>query len=128
MKQLDVQILHQSYLLTCPEGHEERLMEAVARVNDTMARIRDAGKVRSRERVAVLAALNMAFDIVTAERAPAPFQAPTQAPAEDIDLEAAADADAAWAQAMIQQQAEAQRIAALLQRLDQALEADAQLL
>src|SRR5690606_28320406 len=36
MKQLDVQILHQSYLLTCPEGHEERLLEAVARVNDTM--------------------------------------------------------------------------------------------
>ena len=67
MKQLDVQILHQSYLLSCPEGHEERLLEAVARVNDTMGRIRDAGKVRSRERVAVLAALNMAFDIVTAE-------------------------------------------------------------
>lgn len=123
MKQLDVQILHQSYLLTCPEGHEERLMEAVARVNDTMARIRDAGKVRSRERVAVLAALNMAFDIVTAERAPA---AQPEAPATDAEIEASADA--AWAQAMIAQQADAQRIAALLQRLDQALATDAQLL
>ena len=125
MKQLDVQILHQSYLLTCPEGHEERLLEAVARVNDTMARIRDAGKVRSRERVAVLAALNMAFDIVTAERAPA--QAPTDIEAPDSP-EMDADAEAAWAQAMIQQQADAQRIVALLERLDQALEADAQLL
>ncbi|MCT9811674.1 cell division protein ZapA [Acidovorax sp. Be4] len=125
MKQLDVQILHQSYLLTCPEGHEERLLEAVARVNDTMARIRDAGKVRSRERVAVLAALNMAFDIVTAERqTPAP-EAEMQT---DADVETNADADAAWAQAMIQQQADAQRIAALLERLDQALVADAQLL
>lgn len=121
MKQLDVQILHQSYLLTCPEGHEERLLEAVARVNDTMARIRDAGKVRSRERVAVLAALNMAFDIVTAER---------QTPAPEAEMQADADieTDAAWAQAMIQQQADAQRIAALLERLDQALVADAQLL
>jgi cell division protein ZapA len=123
MKQLDVQILHQSYLLTCPEGHEERLLEAVARVNDTMARIRDAGKVRSRERVAVLAALNMAFDIVTAER---------QTPAPEAEMQTDADvetnADAAWAQAMIQQQADAQRIAALLERLDQALVADAQLL
>jgi cell division protein ZapA len=122
MKQLDVQILHQSYLLTCPEGHEERLLEAVARVNDTMGRIRDAGKVRSRERVAVLAALNMAFDIVTAERMPA--AEPAQPPAEDQDPVA----DDAWAQAMIQQQADAQRIVALLERLDQALETDAQLL
>lgn len=123
MKQLDVQILHQSYLLTCPEGHEERLLEAVSRVNDTMARIRDAGKVRSRERVAVLAALNMAFDIVTAERAPA--AEPVEQPAEVEEDPAAADA---WTQAMIQQQADAQRIVALLERLDQALEADAQLL
>lgn len=126
MKQLDVQILHQSYLLTCPEGHEERLLEAVARVNDTMARIRDAGKVRSRERVAVLAALNMAFDIVTAERAPAQAPADIEAPVDNPEMDA--DAEAAWAQAMIQQQADAQRIAALLERLDQALVADAQLL
>lgn len=126
MKQLDVQILHQSYLLSCPEGHEERLLEAVARVNDTMGRIRDAGKVRSRERVAVLAALNMAFDIVTIERTPAPVVAEAAAPAEVAESNAA---DEAWAQAaMIQQQADAQRIVALLERLDQALEADAQLL
>jgi len=125
MKQLDVQILHQSYLLSCPEGHEERLLEAVARVNDTMGRIRDAGKVRSRERVAVLAALNMAFDIVTAERMPAP--APVVA--EPAEPAATSAEDEAWAQAaMIQQQADAQRIVALLERLDQALEADAQLL
>lgn len=123
MNQLDVQILHQSYLLSCPEGHEERLLEAVARVNDTMTRIRDAGKVRSRERVAVLAALNMAFDIVTAERAQAQAVAQPTAPSPED-----AEADAAWAEAMIQQQADAQRIADLLQRLDQALETDAQLL
>ncbi len=123
MKQLDVQILHQNYLLSCPEGHEERLLEAVSRVNDTMGRIRDAGKVRSRERVAVLAALNMAFDIVTLERMPAPA-----APEPEPVAEASAE-DEAWAQAaMIQQQADAQRIVALLERLDQALEADAQLL
>lgn len=123
MKQLDVQILHQNYLLSCPEGHEERLLEAVDRVNDTMGRIRDAGKVRSRERVAVLAALNMAFDIVTLERISAPAAAEPE-PVPETSAE-----DEAWAQAaMIQQQADAQRIVALLERLDQALEADAQLL
>ena len=32
MKQIEVQILQQSYLLSCPEGHESRLLEAVERV------------------------------------------------------------------------------------------------
>ena len=59
MKQIEVQILQQSYLLSCPEGHESRLLEAVERVDTAMTRIRDAGKVRSRERIAVLAALNL---------------------------------------------------------------------
>src|SRR5256885_9850591 len=60
MKQIEVQILQQSYVLTCPDGQEERLLEAVRRVDTAMTRIRDSGKVRSRERVAVLSALNMA--------------------------------------------------------------------
>ena len=62
MKQIDVQIMQQSYVLTCPDGQEERVQEAARRVDDAMTRIRDSGKVRSRDRVAVLAALNMAFD------------------------------------------------------------------
>ena len=66
MKQIEVQILQQSYLLTCPEGHESRLLDAVERVDTAMTRIRDAGKVRARERIAVLSALNLAFELVSA--------------------------------------------------------------
>jgi len=69
MKQIEVQILQQSYLLTCPEGHESRLLDAVERVDTAMIRIRDAGKVRARERIAVLAALNLAFEIADREAA-----------------------------------------------------------
>jgi cell division protein ZapB len=57
MKQLEVQILGQGYLLGCPEGGESRLLEAVERVDTAMCRIRDAGKIRARDRIAVLAAL-----------------------------------------------------------------------
>ena len=64
MKQIDVQIMQQSYVLTCPDGQEERVLEAVRRVDEAMTSIRDSGKVRARERVAVLAALNMAFDVL----------------------------------------------------------------
>ncbi|MCS4509915.1 cell division protein ZapA [Xylophilus ampelinus] len=70
MKQLEVQIMDQSYLLGCPEGGEARLRAAVERVDATMQRIREAGKVRARDRIAVLAALNLAFDVI--DRAPEP--------------------------------------------------------
>lgn len=63
MKQLEVQIMGQSYLLGCPEGGDSRLLEAVERVDTAMCKIRDAGKVRARDRIAVLAALNLAFDV-----------------------------------------------------------------
>ena len=67
MKQIEVQIMGQSYLLGCPEGGEQRLLEAVERVDTAMCRIRDAGKVKARDRIAVLAALNLAFDIADRE-------------------------------------------------------------
>ena len=72
MKQVEVTILGQSYLLGCPDGGESSLLEAVADVDREMSAIRDGGKVKARERIAVLAALNLAFAL--AER-PAPTAA-----------------------------------------------------
>ena len=72
MKQVEVQIMGQSYLLACPEGGEQRLLEAVEKVDTAMCRIRDAGKIKARDRIAVLAALNLAFDM--ADKVPAPIQ------------------------------------------------------
>ena len=63
MKQLEVQIMGQPFVLGCPEGQEERLTAAVRRVDEEMSLIRDAGKVRSRERIAVLAAVNLVFSL-----------------------------------------------------------------
>jgi len=66
MKQIEVSIMGQSYLLGCPEGGEDRLREAVTRVDREMCAIRDAGKLKARERIAVLSALNLAFELVSA--------------------------------------------------------------
>ncbi|NPC57557.1 cell division protein ZapA [Caenimonas soli] len=63
MKQVEVQIMGQSYLLGCPDGGQQRLLEAVEKVDTAMCKIRDAGKVKARDRIAVLAALNLAFDV-----------------------------------------------------------------
>jgi len=61
MKQMEVTILGQSYLLGCPDGGEMALLEAVGNVDREMSAIRDGGKVKARERIAVLAALNLAY-------------------------------------------------------------------
>ena len=86
MKQLEVTIMGQSYILGCPEGGEAALMEAVGQVDREMSAIRDAGKVKARERIAVPAALNLAYAL--AQR-PAP-RASTADASPNVDLDALA--------------------------------------
>jgi len=105
-KQIEVQIMGQSYLLGCPEGGEAKLQAAVGKVDAAMCKIRDAGKIKARDRIAVLAALNLAFDQGETPSSPAP--AMTASPggeAPDLD-----------------------RLVQLLSRLDQTLKQDGQLL
>ena len=119
MKQLEVQIMGQSYLLGCPEGGEERLIHAVERVDSAMCKIRDAGKVRARDRIAVLAALNLAFDLgdkTTAEPT-APTQTTPAAPASRANPAQNTPAEAV-----------SPALAALIHRLDDALSEDGRLL
>ena len=111
MKQVEVTILGQSYLLGCPDGGEKALLEAVAAVDREMSAIRDGGKVKARERIAVLAALNLAFAL--AERAE-PAAAPARAAARDESAREAIPSTVDVAQ--------------LIKRIDMALGADGQLL
>ncbi len=69
MKQLEVQIMGQSYLLGCPERRRGAVCSRPwNRVDVAMCGIRDAGKIKARDRIAVLAALNLAFDLGRAAR------------------------------------------------------------
>ena len=85
MKQIEVTIMGQSYILGCPEGGETALLEAVDAVDREMCAIRDNGKVKARERIAVLAALNLAFAL--AQRPAAP-RGGAAAAAGDVDVDA----------------------------------------
>jgi cell division protein ZapA len=120
MKQVEVTILGQSYLLACPEGGETLLQTAVASVDREMSGIRDAGKVKARERIAVLAALNLAYRLAEAPRAAA---APA-APAETGD----AASHGEHAEASAARRAAAAQVEVLISRLDTALNDDGQLL
>jgi cell division protein ZapA len=107
-KQLEVQIMGQSYLLAAPAGGEQRLLEAVERVDSAMCKIRDGGKVKARDRIAVLAALNLAFD-----SAPNDDSAPKSDTAPSITALGPSDQD---------------RIAQMVRKLDAALSRDGNLL
>ena len=120
MKQLEVQIMGQSYLLGCPEGGQGRLLDAVERVDTAMCKIRDAGKVKARDRIAVLAALNLAFDV--AERSVAVATPALPAARKGAAATATATATAANGEATDP------LLSALLARLDGALADDGQLL
>jgi len=98
MKQLEVSILGQVYMLGCPEGGEKLLAAAVAAVDHEMTSIRNSGKVKARERIAVLAALNLAYQLAergsaAPARAPYPVQPRATGQRED-ETHTAADVDA----------------------------------
>ncbi len=99
---IEVSIMGQSYVLACAENEQDALRQAVVEVDREMCSIRDLGRIRARERIAVLAALNLAHAKLTAQ--------------------AAGGASAALPQDL------ATRLQRLQQRLDGALEADPQLL
>ncbi len=91
MKQMEVTILGQSYILSCPEGGEASLLSAVALVDNEMSAIRDAGRVKARERMAVLAALNLAYQLADRPSAPPPQKSSTPAvprnAADDVQID-----------------------------------------
>ncbi|MDB5850943.1 MAG: cell division protein ZapA [Rhodoferax sp.] len=125
MNQLEVQIMGQSYRLGCPENGEARLQAAVQKVDAAMCAIRDAGKVKARDRIAVLAALNLAFDLSDDKAetvAAAPPLPVTSAPAHAAPSTPAAPATPAFAE-----HGDAQ-LSSLLARLDDALSDDGRLI
>lgn len=64
-KLIDVTIAGQSYRLTVAEKDETALMQAVKVVDAEMSRIRPATQTKNQERIAVMAAIRFAGDLLT---------------------------------------------------------------
>ncbi len=62
---LDITILDREFRVACPEDQRSELLDAVAYLDKKMREIRDSGKVTSVERIAVMAALNIAHELLT---------------------------------------------------------------
>ena len=64
-KTVEVNLLGRTYRVACNEGEREALMQAVSYLDAKMNEIRKAGKVVGAERIAVMAALNVAHELLS---------------------------------------------------------------
>jgi cell division protein ZapA len=62
---VEVSLLGRTYRVACEEGERESLLQAVAYLDAKMNEIRKAGKVVGAERIAVMAALNVAHELLS---------------------------------------------------------------
>jgi cell division protein ZapA len=65
METLNVTILDRELRVSCPEEEKAELLDAVTYLDKRMREIRDAGKITSVERIAIMAALNIAHELLT---------------------------------------------------------------
>ncbi|PSB92226.1 cell division protein ZapA [Candidatus Pandoraea novymonadis] len=68
IKQLEVEILTQSYKLACLPEHEADLRLAVSRLDAEMRKVRESTAVRGMDRIAVIAALSLTSELLTLEK------------------------------------------------------------
>jgi len=64
-KTVEVSLLGRTYRVACEDDERESLMQAVAYLETKMNEIRKAGKVTGSERIAVMAALNVAHELLS---------------------------------------------------------------
>jgi len=69
MERIDVSILGRDYSLACPPDQKDALIAAVRHVDQRMQTVKGSGKITSNERIAVMAAIQIAAELL-ATRAP----------------------------------------------------------
>ena len=64
-KTIEVNLLGRSYRVACSDSEREGLLQAVAYLEGKMGEIKKAGKVAGTERIAMMAALNIAHELLS---------------------------------------------------------------
>lgn len=62
---IDVTIMGREFRVACPDEERQGLLDAVAYLDRKMREIKDAGKVVGVDRIAIMAALNIAHELLT---------------------------------------------------------------
>ena len=62
---LTVSLLGREFRVACPEGEEKQLLASADYLNRKLKEVRDTGKVTGNERIAIMAALNIAHELMS---------------------------------------------------------------
>lgn len=65
IKPVSVNILGKEYRIACQPGEENDVLASARHLDERMREIRSSGKVLGTERIAVMAALNLAYDVIS---------------------------------------------------------------
>ena len=60
-----ISLLGREFRVACPENEQKQLMASVDYLNRRMKEVRDTGKVVGNERIAIMAALNIAHELMS---------------------------------------------------------------
>jgi cell division protein ZapA len=72
--QVTVRILEKEYFISCPQDERAALLDSAEYLNKKMREVRDTGKVVGADRIAVIAALNMANELLRLRKQDAEIQ------------------------------------------------------
>jgi len=64
-KGLQINVMGREFRVACPDNEQKGLLDAVDYLNKKMNEIRDAGKIVGLERIAIMAALNIAHELLS---------------------------------------------------------------
>ena len=62
---LTISLLGREFRVACPEGEESKILAAADYLNRKLKEVRDTGKVVGNERIAIMAALNIAHEAMS---------------------------------------------------------------
>ena len=65
LKSISVKLLGKEYKINCPKGQESNLLDAALYLDQKMSDIRYNGRIYGLERIAIMAALNLANELLT---------------------------------------------------------------
>ena len=80
-----ITILDKEFLINCPEESKDELLLSAKLLDQRMRQVRQSGKVHGMERIAIMTALNLSYELLGMQRANEQADRQARALAERVD-------------------------------------------
>ncbi|MFP8967617.1 cell division protein ZapA [Pokkaliibacter sp. CJK22405] len=80
-----ITILDKEFLINCPDENKDELLQSARLLDQRMRQVRQTGKVYGLERIAVMTALNLSYELLTLQKANEAADQQARALADRVD-------------------------------------------